>query len=281
MHNNFLLNSSGNSKMKRLMRTLSFLLIACLFLSCESKQDQMTKIVFLHHSTGEAIWIGNTNRYVYKFTKKNDITTYFKRYNKENKTNHYIEERDFPAAVPYGWKNGIYHYYNIWVKNSGEKLFMNEPTLELLTQRYNIIIFKHCFPVSKIKEDTGVPNIDSEERRIENYKLQYAALKRKMREFPNNKFIVWTPAVHVKNNLNPEEAQRTNDFYKWIINEWDEKGDNVYIWDFYLYQTEGGLYFLDKYASGPKDSHPNKQFAGRIAPLFAQFVIDVSEGRVD
>lgn len=130
-------------------------------------------------------------------------------------------------------------------------------------------------------EDTGIPNINSDEKRIENYKLQYISLKKKMNEFPDNKFIIWSPAVHVKNNLSLEKAKGMNDFYKWLMNDWDEKGDNIYIWDFYRYETEGGIYMLDKYAVGPKDLHPNKQFSSRIAPLFAQFIIDVAEGVVE
>ena len=156
---------------------------------------------------------------------------------------------------------------------------MNELTLEILTKEYDIIIFKHCYPVSNIKEDTGIPDIDSKERRIENYKLQYNALKRKCHEFPNNKFIVWTPAVQVQRNITEEEAQRTKVFYNWIINEWNEDGDNIYVWDFYKFETEGGLYLKDENAVSPNNSHPNRQFAGRIAPLFTQFIIEVIEGR--
>jgi len=102
-----------------------------------------------------------------------------------------------------------------------------------------------------------------------------------MHDFPDNKFILWTTAVHVKNNITPEEAQRTQDFYKWVIEEWDEKGDNIFLWDFYDYETEGELYLLEKYASGVNNSHPNKQLAERIAPLFAQYIIDVAEGNTE
>ena len=45
-----------------------------------------------------------------------------------------------------------------------------------------------------------------------------------------------------------------------------------------VYETEGELYLRDEYASGNTDSHPNVELAGRIAPLFAQFIIDVAEG---
>lgn len=134
--------------------------------------------------------------------------------------------------------------------------------------------------MSKIQEDTGVPDINSSERRLENYKLQYAALKNKMHEFSSTKFIVWTPPVHVKNKLSLEEAERTKEFHRWLIEEWDEKGDNIILWDFYMYETEGGLYMQDKFARGGDDSHPNKEFAGRMAPIFSQFIIDVVEGKI-
>ncbi len=240
----------------------------------------MVKTIFLHHSTGHSIWLGKTNRYVNRLTGKNDITSYFRKYNKENKTNYEIQEQSFPAEAPYGWRNNPFDYYNIWVKNAGNSPYMGEPTLEILTKEFDIIIFKHCYPVSKILEDKESPDIESRDRSIGNYKLQYAALKHKMHEFPNTKFIVWTPAVHVKSNLTIDEAQRTQEFYYWIINEWDEKGDNIYIWDFYKYETEGELYFKDEYAVSQNNSHPNRKFSARIAPLFAQFIIDVAEDKV-
>jgi len=235
----------------------------------------MKKIIFLHHSTGKSIWLGKTNRYINKLTGKSDIVRYFRQYNKKHGEYYQIEECIFPKKNPYGWKNYPYDYYNIWVKHSGENHYMEEPTLEILTKKYDLIIFKHCYPVSKILADTGSPDIDSDVRRIENYKLQYNALKRKMHEFPETKFIIWTPAVLIKNQLKEEEAVRTFEFYKWMTEEWNEEGDNIYIWDFYKYETEGGLYLLDKYAAGPANSHPDREFAARISPLFCRFIIDV------
>ncbi len=204
----------------------------------------MNKIIFLHHSTGKNIWLGKTNRYINKLTKRSDVGEYFKNYNKANQTEYQITERNFPKVSPYGWKNIPFDYYNIWVRNAGDKLYMQEPTLEILTKEYDVIIFKHCYPSSRIGPDTLTPDIDSEIRSIQNYKIQYNALKNKMHEFPGNKFIVWTPAVMIESQMTEDEAKRTKEFYNWIMNEWSEKGDNIYIWDFYKYETEGGLYLL-------------------------------------
>ena len=240
-------------------------------------QNKMKKVIFLHHSVGKKIWLGRTNRYIHKLTQKNDIQPFFKKYNKKNKTRYSITELTFPKTAPYGWKNYPYDYYNIWVKNAGHAPFNDEPTLEILTREYDVIIFKHCYPVSNILADRGTPDIDSEEKRLENYKLQYNALKSKMHEFPGTKFIIWTPAVFNKNQITEDEAERTYKFYKWIIDEWDEKGDNIFVWDFYKYETEDGKYLLDEYSDGPFNSHPNRKFSSRLSPLFCQYIIDVIE----
>jgi hypothetical protein len=205
------------------------------------------------------------------------VQKFFASYNKKNKTDYNITELAFPKSGPYGWNNYPYDYYNIWVKNAGNNPYLEEPTLEILAKEYEVIIFKHCFPVSRILEDTGTPNIDSDEKRVENYKSQYNALKLKMHEFPNNKFIVWTPTVCTKLQMSEEEAKRTYQFYKWMIDEWNEKGDNIFIWDYYKYQTEGDLYLQDKYAYDPKNSHPNRGFSANVAPLFSRYIIDVIE----
>lgn len=263
------------------MRSLAIILVMCFLISCESKSDKMQKTIFLHHSTGLSIVRGKTNRYVYKLTNWGEAKSYIRKYNRSSKIKHRFTAREFPAREEYGWKNYPYDYYNIWVKNAGDKAFKNEPTLEMLTKDYDVIAFKHCFPVSKIMEDTGTPDINSEEKRLENYKLQYQALKEKMHEFPDTRFILWTPVISVERKLTAEQARRTLEFYNWIITEWNESGDNIYLWDFYKYATEGNLYLMDKYATSSTNSHPNKEFSSRLAPLFAQYVIDVAEGRMD
>jgi len=264
---------------KMFMRPLVALSVVLLLVTgaCQTEKNSMKKIIFLHHSTGYNIWVGGTNKYMYKLTKKGDVAKYISKYNKANKTGYSISEQYFPKESPYGWNNYPFDYYNIWVKHGGTEPYMEEPTLEMLTKNYDVIIFKHCFPGSRILEDTGTPNIDSDEKRMENYKLQYNALKQKMHEFPDKKFIIWTPAVNTKLEMTEDEARRAAEFHTWMTGEWDEKDDNIYIWDFYKYETEGSLYMQDQYSYGPNNSHPNKMFSAKMAPLFGQFIIDVIE----
>ena len=141
------------------------------------------RILFLHHSTGNVIFnAGKTQSILSRklFKNKSFVKQWFKNYNQSNNTNYKIEEQYFPKDKPYGWNNYPYDYYNIWVKHSGTQPYMNEPTLEILTQKYDLIIFKHCYPVSDIIADSNHADINSSVKSLENYKLQYLALKQKM-----------------------------------------------------------------------------------------------------
>ena len=247
--------------------------------------SEPARIVFLHHSTGQAVWVGDTSKVSSKILGKSDVKSWIASYNKTHNTSHQIEEMNFPTTSEgYPWANYPYDYYNIWVKHAGDAPYRGEPTLEMLTKEYDVIIWKHCFPVAGIPPDTGKPDVDSDDKRLENYKLQYAALKEKMRSFPDTKFIVWTgaaPTVGQLRTVGPMKALRARQFFDWVKAEWDEPGDNIFLWDFYELETEGGSYLKPEYASGPDNSHPTPEFGERVAPLFAQRIVDVINGKGD
>ena len=260
------------------------------FLSCTKSKEADTKIIFLHHSTGEVIWNGSSTpsllsraagkisgRLGNALRTKPELQVLFENYNKQNGKHYEIKEMTFPKATPYGWNNYPYDYYNIWVKNAGDKPYMEEPTLEMLTKEYQVIIFKHCFPVSNIMEDDDSPDIESDKQTLANYKLQYLALRDKLHSYPDTKFILFTGAALTEATVTEAEAERTRAFFEWVKDEWDQPDDNIYMWDLYELETEGGLYLLDKYAVSPTDPHPNTQFAGKVVKLLFSRIIEVIE----
>ena len=223
------------------------------------------RVIFLHHSTGGVIWGGG-------------VPGWIDSYNSAHGTSYSIAEQAFPEGE-YPWENYPYDYWNIWVSHAGTQAYMGQPTLQMLTPQYDVIVFKHCFPVSGIGPDTGSPDIASPEKTLENYKLQYGALKTALRAFPAKRFIVWTGAALRAEDTSPEQAARAQQFFAWVRTVWDEPGDNIFVWDFFDLETDGGMYLTPEHASG--DSHPNDAFAAQVAPLFAQRVVDVIEGRGD
>ncbi len=233
-------------------------------------------ILFLHHSTGNNIYRGAYNDNV------SDVQEWFEKYNNTEDAKLNFVEQAFPKSkvyryIPgYGWNNYPYDYYNIWVKHGGEKSYKFEPTLKTLAPLWDVIVFKHCFPVSWIKEDNTKADINSDRKTVPNYKLQYNALKEELLKYPDTKFIVWTGAALTESSTNENSAKLARDFFTWVKEEWDIEGDNIYVWDFYDLETEGSLYMKDENASKGGDPHPNKEFAANVAPLFCQRVVDVA-----
>jgi hypothetical protein len=258
--------------------------------SCTNKEEVSDmNILYLHHSTGGVIWQGKKPSIATRAIRKVSpdladalggqavLPALFEKYNKVNGKNYQIREMNFPKKAPYGWNNYPYDYYNIWVRNQGDQPYMEEPTLEMLTRDHQVIIFKHCYPVSNIKPDQDSSDIDSDYKSLANYRLQYNALRDKLHEFPDTKFIVWTGAVQTRARLTEDEALRSKEFYDWVTAEWDIADDNIYLWDFYGLETEGGLYLKEEYATSPTNSHPNYTFAGKAAELLFNRIIDVIE----
>lgn len=246
-------------------------------------------IAFLHHSTGAVIWKGGeanllsslagkfSNRLAGLVSPKALLPKLFEEYNKLNQKNYFIRSMVFPKSTPYGWNNYPFDYYNIWVKNAGNKPFMEEPTLEILTEEFDVIILKHCYPVNNIKEDILEPDILSDNKTLANFKLQYLAIREKLLQYPETKFILFTGAARIKSGVTEDEAKRASQFFSWVTEEWDLPNDNIYIWDLYQLQTEGGLYLKEEFAVSETDSHPNDYFAAKAAPLLFQRIIDIIE----
>ena len=267
-------------------KTVLIILPVVILFSCKPVHRQIdfkdTNIdaIFLHHSTGRYIWYGDIKqdqrinftedtcmvpRLIYRHNQKSDLTIG-------------IKERPFPSGDPYPWKNYPFDYYNIWVKNAGDEPYREEPTLELLTREYDMIIFKHCFPVSSILADDNSPDIDSEKKTLANYKLQYGTIKDKLLSFPETKFIVWTGAALLDHGTNEDEARRAQEFFDWVRDSWDEKGDNIYIFDFRMLETGGGLYLKPEFSKDPSwDHHPNREFSEMAARKFVKRIIEVAE----
>jgi hypothetical protein len=248
---------------------LSGALTPACFADDPSPMPPNAKVVFLHHSTGAVIWDGG-------------VAPWFAAYNAAHGTGYVVTQQMFPLAnAGYPYANYPYDYWNLWVNHAGAAPYLGESPLELLTPQYDVIVFKHCFPVSSIEPDTGHPDVASSVQTLENYQLQYAALKAKLRSFPSNRFIVWTGAAKLAVNTTPEQAARAKAFFDWVRTVWDEPGDNIYVWDFFALETDGGLYLSPARAAAAGDDHPNNTFAAEVAPLLAQRIVDVIQARGD
>jgi len=280
----------------RVVRTAAFALAAPLCVSCpgtKPKEAAMAhtpvRIAFLHHSTGEAVWKGG-------------LAPFIEAWNTRHGTDYRITEQNYPMAkgnhprigalLParvfnaifrdhYPWENNPYDYWNLWVAHRGQDRDRSEANLDDLARDYDVIVFKHCFPVSSVADDDGAPSASSRRRTLANYKLQYEALKARMRGFPRTTFIVWTGPALTESATRPGDAERAQRFAAWVKDTWDEKGDNIFVWDFRELETDGGLYLKPGRSVTAGDSHLSADFARKAAPLLGKRIVDVIEGRGD
>jgi len=226
------------------------------------------RAVFLHGRLGDAVWAGG-------------VPEWFARYNVEHGTSCTLTERAFPALPAAGGKNLPFDYWSAWANAAAPQAAPGGQGLETLTQSFNLVIWKHSPLASDVIPDTGAAAAQSPEKRIENYKLQYQDLKGRMRSWPDTRFIVWTGPALVRGASGESQAKLAREFAQWVKKTWDEPGDNIYVWDFFELQTDGGVFMKDEYTSGPKDSSPNPGFARKAAAFLCRRIVDVVEGRGD
>lgn len=232
------------------------------------------QVIFLHHSTG-----GNV-------IDQGNVLQRLADYNDTHGTNYLMTVRPYPDT-PYDWNNYPYDYWNLWINGACDSGQPGIECMDTLTAEYDVIIYKHCFPSAAVLEDTGRPRIGSARKSLENYKLQYRALRGMMDNYPVTTFIVWTLAPLHRNETTPGNAARAKAFVDWVRNDYlTEDGThhpNIFIFDFWgivaeehAFPRHGAVNCL-KYEYEQShinsDSHPNTTANAVVGELFAQFII--------
>ena len=262
-----------------------------------SSMTGTVRIAYLHHSTGEIVWAGGLHprlhrlwtRYVPDFAKSwarpawsGGVPDFIRQWNAANGTDYRVTEFTYPATTAgYPWANYPYDYWNLWIGHQGADRDRGELNLDDLVRDYDVIVFKHCFPVSGIEADEGSPSVSSDRKTIANYQLQYESLKQRLHQFPSKRFIVWTGPVLPQQSTDAGKARRARAFFDWVKNTWDEKGDNIFVWDYHALAADRDGFLDPGRARAPGDSHPGRAFARSVAPLLARRIVDVIEGRGD
>ncbi|MFC1790596.1 hypothetical protein ACFLZP_03895 [Patescibacteria group bacterium] len=215
------------------------------------------RIIFLHHSTGGNVYRqGNVPSELSALDSSLSIT-----------------ERNYPD-VPYAWKNYPYDYWNLWVNGQCNASQAGIHCLRNIAANYDVIIFKHCYPGAQVWPDTGSPDISSETKSLENYKLQYEALGRKFQDFPNKIFIAWTLAPLVQENISQANANRARQFVTWVENDWAPRYPNVYFFDYFSLMVNSNNYLRDDYKVAEGNSHPNARACLVAGPAFARAIVN-------
>jgi len=229
------------------------------------------KIIFLHHSTGRNVY--NTGEVRGRLTG----------YNYSHKTTHQIFERWYPDAPNYP-----YDYWNLWINGACNSNKPGRECMNTLAKKYDVIIFKHCYPGSDLLPDNQRPSISSNQKTLGNYKLQYRTLRKMMDKYPDTIFIIWTLAPRHRLATNAGNASRARIFADWVrtdfLTEDGKPHPNIFIFDFWKIVAENNLnpargkvnclkYKYEKNHSN-SDSHPNEAANKVAGPLFVKCIVE-------
>ena len=253
--------------------------LICILLAMLAEMHGQSAI-FLHHSTGEGVFV------------EGKVASWINQYNSKNGTNYTVTARAYPGT-PYPWEHYRYDYWNLWLNGQCSSTDINIQCLGNILQSYDMVIYKHCFPGAGIGPDNGAAAVNSSVKTIGNYKLQYRALRGLMDQYPTKKFIIWTLAPLHRLETTTEEAARAREFVNWVKSTWlteDGKSHpNIYIFDFYNLVAESNTnpvngkinclkYEYEKsHTNG--DSHPNLLANQTVGPIFAEFIVNTFKGQ--
>ena len=129
--------------------------------------------------------------------------------------------------------------------------------------RYDVILFKSCFPSSNITDD----------EMLANYKQYYLSIRAVVDLHPDKLFIAFTPPPLVPNETEPANAERARQWAAYLTSpEYVGQRTNLAVFDFFtlLAGTEGTL--RAEYRGDPWDSHPNQRANEAVGPVLVDFV---------
>lgn len=147
-----------------------------------------------------------------------------------------------------------------------EKIFCADPktnaTLASILE-FDIIMFKNCFPATKITSD----------EQLARYKENYINMANSFSKLNNKTFIAFTPPPLRKELTRPEYARRAIKFSRWMTTEW-VKPTSVLVFDFFSELSNEQGFLKQEYCTPIFiDSHPNNKANIEIAPNLVNFLI--------
>lgn len=143
--------------------------------------------------------------------------------------------------------------------------------LSKIILNFDIIIFKSCFPVTKIESGA----------KLAHYKECYLSIRNRITNFSDKQFIIFTPPPLRREMTKNEYAQRARTFSEWLKSDNYLQGStNISAFDFFgiladADQSGPNQNMLRRKYAGllPFDSHPNRLANREAAALFATFLV--------
>ena len=265
------------------------------------KPEKKLNLLFIHHSCGATLLAD-------KGEKSGKYCLYLSHPNGGGlrqilrQNNYSVHEATYGSKIGQDtdichWNAKFRDHMNIILKTDSQDTLYSDDSVN------NIVLFKSCYPTSKIiSEGKGPGDPDSCEKVTVNYKAVYNNLLGYFKNHSDTLFVAFTappvaePVLYTKGKImntikaimgSPDTVEkigrRARSFNNWlndVKNGWlkDYKLKNVVVFDYYDVLTDYGKSNWSAYPTqGGKNSHPNSkgnQLAAREFILFLNKAVD-------
>lgn len=230
------------------------------------------RILFIHHSTGgNLIKEGNLRDEIKKLDS--GIEFWDHNYNLFPILTTFLAHHTHLKGLSNAQGKVTGRDYNIVLSNNSPKEYADifsrdssDATLrEILT--YDIIAFKNCFPTTHITSDLQLK---------EDIKY-YTIIRDNLKKYPTKQFVVLTPPPVRKETTSLENASRAITLVNWLkSDEFLQGATNINLFDLFgLLADKNGMLKKEYQRLFWRDSHPNKKANQAIAPVFAQYLVEL------
>jgi len=208
-------------------------------------------LLWLHHSTGDALLDGGLRAGL----AANGIDFHDINYTEAKVGDYVIGDHTDPPDFPKTFNTPRYFDVVKGWELKGKK------------KHHDMIMFKSCFPASKIESD----------EQLAQYKRWYRSLLPTFKKHPEILFIPLTTPPLVKAWTDAAQGKRARAFAKWLTGEYAAAAPNIAVFDLFdaLAVREGFPLenrLVPQFGKGVRDAHPSAAGAKAVTRLFVPWL---------
>ncbi|MBM2815464.1 MAG: photosystem stability/assembly factor-like protein [Ignavibacteria bacterium] len=255
--------------MKKLLIPILFLTLA-MQVPCQTGKYRSG--IFLHLSVGTAIWGPNGS----PTSVPSQISSYNLTHNYSGSDACTLSESTWPANPA---SNEWYRWHNIFNNTDANA----DITSYIANQK--IIVIKTNYTSSQINEWGNPGDMDTPIKKTYwNYQYHMRAIINKMKDNPDNYFVVWTNPPLVASMTNDQQSFISHCFARWMKDTLANGIDpifgtfpkNVYIFDYFHKTSDANYKLSPDLAVSPSSSEPNSAATVLVSPQFVREIFDNS-----
>ena len=163
--------------------------------------------------------------------------------------------------------------------NLREEIRQLSPNVQFWDHSYNFLpILANFTHLKGLSDNAGKISGTDYNIVVSNNIKYYKIIRDNLKKYPSKQFVVLTPPPARKETTNLENSERAKKLVDWLNSkEFSQDIPNIHVFDFYSLLADKDGFLKKEYTRLlPWDSHPNKKANKIVAPIFANYLVNMS-----